>query len=119
MADTTRPFLKADEDFFDLEGVGNGLFTILDLHGQPTFTVPVIAIFTKCDGLFTEVCGNLLAQGMDPSELNTRGNEKVKEVLTSRFEKLQQHQFKPAALVYTRGNVHSNNRCVLILWYIL
>ena len=38
MADTTRPFLKADEDFFDLEGVGNGVFTILlNLCGQHTF----------------------------------------------------------------------------------
>ncbi|KAJ7854367.1 hypothetical protein B0H13DRAFT_1728182 [Mycena leptocephala] len=31
MADTTRPFLKTDEEFFDLEGVGNGKFTILAL----------------------------------------------------------------------------------------
>ncbi|KAJ7817963.1 hypothetical protein B0H13DRAFT_2134059 [Mycena leptocephala] len=31
MADTTRPFLKTDEEFFDLEGVGNGEFTILAL----------------------------------------------------------------------------------------
>jgi hypothetical protein len=29
MADTTRPFLKTDEEFFDLEGVGNGEFFIL------------------------------------------------------------------------------------------
>ncbi|KAJ7932357.1 hypothetical protein B0H13DRAFT_1955033 [Mycena leptocephala] len=29
--DTTRPFLKTDEEFFDLEGVGNGEFTILAL----------------------------------------------------------------------------------------
>ncbi|KAJ7194943.1 hypothetical protein GGX14DRAFT_677706 [Mycena pura] len=95
MADTTRPFLKADEDFFDLEGVGN---------------VPVIAIFTKCDGLFTEIRGDLMADhpGMDPSELNTKGEEEVEKKLTSRFNKLQQHQFKPAAHVYTRGNVHSN-----------
>ncbi|KAJ7194949.1 hypothetical protein GGX14DRAFT_677729, partial [Mycena pura] len=99
MADTTRPFLKADQDFFDLEGVGN---------------VPVIAIFTKCDGLFTEVCGNLMAdhQGIDPSELTTKGKEKVEEVLTNRFNKLQQHQFKPAAHVYTRALAATQTECV-------
>ena len=52
--------------------------------------------------------------GMDPSELNTKGEEEVEKKLTSRFNKLQQHQFKPAAHVYTRGNVHSNKEYVLI-----
>ncbi|KAJ7222130.1 GTP-binding protein [Mycena pura] len=99
MADTTRPFLKADEDFFDLEGVGN---------------VPVIAIFTKCDGLYTEVCGNLMAdhQGMDPSELNTKGKEKVEEVLTNRFKELQQRHFRPAAHVYTQAFAATQAECV-------
>ncbi|KAJ7897403.1 hypothetical protein B0H13DRAFT_1718538 [Mycena leptocephala] len=87
MADTTRPFLKTDEEFFDLEGVGN---------------VPVIAIFTKCDGLFTEVRGAHLAGGMDPNELNTKCINKVEEILTARFEALRQRRFAPAAHVNTQ-----------------
>ncbi|KAJ7866353.1 hypothetical protein B0H13DRAFT_2670770 [Mycena leptocephala] len=85
--DTTRPFLKTDEEFFDLEGVGN---------------VPVIAIFTKCDGLFTEVHGAHLAGGMDPNELNTKCINKVEEILAARFEALQQRRFVPAAHVNTQ-----------------
>ncbi|KAJ7262844.1 hypothetical protein C8J57DRAFT_1070761 [Mycena rebaudengoi] len=93
MADTTRPILKTDEEFFDLEGVGN---------------VPVIAIFTKCDGLFTEVRGDLLAGGtMDSNELNTKCIEKVGEILTTRFTALQQLRFAPAAHVNTQGNMPS------------
>ncbi|KAJ7854363.1 hypothetical protein B0H13DRAFT_2579013 [Mycena leptocephala] len=81
--DTTRPFLKTDEEFFDLE-------------------VPVIAIFTKCDGLFTEVRGAHLAGGMDPNELNTKCINKVEEILTARFEALRQRRFAPAAHVNTQ-----------------
>ncbi|KAJ7779346.1 hypothetical protein DFH07DRAFT_950409 [Mycena maculata] len=77
MADTTRPFLKTDEEFFELE-------------------VPVIAIFTKCDGLFTEVRGDLLARGMDHNEVNAACDGKVEEILTARFKELQQQRFAPA-----------------------
>ncbi|KAF8184109.1 hypothetical protein K438DRAFT_1838304 [Mycena galopus ATCC 62051] len=100
MADTTRPFLKTDEEFFDLEGVGN---------------VPVVVIYTKCDGLFTEVCGALLAEGIDLNELNTKSIEKVEEVLTTRFKALQQRRFAPAAHVNTRGDAPSNEGYLLIL----
>ena len=57
-------------------------------------------------------------QGMDPSELNTKGKEKVEEVLTNRFKELQKHHFRPAAHVYTQGdNVHSDEGYVLIPWH--
>ena len=57
-------------------------------------------------------------QGMDPSELNTKGKEKVEEVLTNRFKELQKHHFRPAAHVYTQGaNVHSDDGYVLIPWH--
>ncbi|KAJ7817833.1 hypothetical protein B0H13DRAFT_1662340 [Mycena leptocephala] len=88
--DTTRPFLKTDEEFFDLE-------------------VPVIAIFTKCDGLFTEVCSAHLAGGMDPNELNTKCINKVEEILASRFKALQQQRFAPAAHVNTQA---TQDECV-------
>ncbi|KAF8184130.1 hypothetical protein K438DRAFT_1598907 [Mycena galopus ATCC 62051] len=100
MADTTRPFLKTDEEFFDLEGVGNGK------------SIPVIAIFTKCDGLFTEVCGALLAEGIDPNELTTKSIEKVEEVLTTRFKALQQRRFAPVAHVNTRAFAATQDECV-------
>ncbi|KAJ7066102.1 hypothetical protein C8F01DRAFT_1248151 [Mycena amicta] len=87
MADTTRPFLKPDEEFFNLEGVGN---------------VPVIAIFTKCDGLFTEVRSDLLASGMDSDEMNAKSIEKVGEILMTRFTVLQQQRFAPVAHVETQ-----------------
>ncbi|KAJ7854369.1 hypothetical protein B0H13DRAFT_1642438, partial [Mycena leptocephala] len=88
MADTTRPFLETDEDSF------------VDQH---IFPVPVIAIFTKCDGLFTEVRGAHLAGGMDPNELNTKCINKVEEILAARFKVLQQRRFAPAAHVNTQG----------------
>ncbi|KAJ7241385.1 GTP-binding protein [Mycena rebaudengoi] len=93
MADTTRPILKTDEEFFDLE-------------------VPVIAIFTKCDGLFTEVRGALLAGGMDSNELNTKCIEKVGEILTTRFTALQQLRFAPAAHVNTQAFAATQDECV-------
>ncbi|KAJ7866348.1 hypothetical protein B0H13DRAFT_1725177 [Mycena leptocephala] len=93
MADTTRPFLKTDEDSF---------------VDQCIFPVPVIAIFTKCDGLFTEVRGTHLAGGMDPNELNTKCINKVEEILATRFKVLQQRRFAPAAHVNTQGEGPSN-----------
>jgi hypothetical protein len=117
MADTTRPFLKTDEEFFDLEGVGNGEFTILALSLTNILPVPVIAIFTKCDGLVTEVHGALLAGGMHPNESNMMCIEKVEHILTTRFKELQQRAFAPAAHVNTRGDV-CQMEVVFSFWFL-
>ncbi|KAJ7817827.1 hypothetical protein B0H13DRAFT_2134313 [Mycena leptocephala] len=47
MADTTRPFLKTDEEFFDLEGVGNGEFTILALSLTNTSFQSLLSQFSQ------------------------------------------------------------------------
>ncbi|KAJ7871614.1 hypothetical protein B0H13DRAFT_2060407 [Mycena leptocephala] len=47
MADTTRPFLKTDEEFFDLEGVGNGKFTIFALSLTNTSFQSLLSQFSQ------------------------------------------------------------------------
>ncbi|KAJ6533350.1 GTP-binding protein [Mycena vulgaris] len=69
--DTTRPLLAADEKFFSTRIIGR---------------VPVIAIFTKFDGLITEAFTELLDDGDPPQAAMEKATEKAKRMLVDNFE---------------------------------
>ncbi|KAJ6533310.1 hypothetical protein DFH09DRAFT_1043836 [Mycena vulgaris] len=69
--DTTRPLLAADEKFFSTRITGR---------------VPVIAIFTKLDGLITEAFTDLLNDGHSPQAAMEKAPETAKRMLIDNFE---------------------------------
>ncbi|KAJ7729136.1 hypothetical protein B0H16DRAFT_1470120 [Mycena metata] len=66
--DTNRPFLKADEDFFDT-----------DIRGK------VIAIFTKFDGLATRAFQELKGDGYSRSDAQRGKEQRAEQLLTTDF----------------------------------
>ncbi|KAJ7139166.1 hypothetical protein C8R44DRAFT_764001 [Mycena epipterygia] len=70
--DTNRPLLAADEEFFNTSITGK---------------VPVIAIFTKFDGLVNEAFTELLDDGLHPEDARERETDEAKKMLTNKFEK--------------------------------
>jgi len=83
--DTNRPLLKADEDFFNSDITG---------------AVPVIAIFTKFDGLVTKAFKRLMDNGSPRKEARERRTGEAQEMLTADFiEPLKSTQVPPSAYV--------------------
>ncbi|KAJ7891723.1 hypothetical protein B0H14DRAFT_2688056 [Mycena olivaceomarginata] len=68
--DTDRPLLDADTDFFNVRGSGK---------------VPVVAIFTKFDGLVTKAFGKLRNNGMSLIDARKRKFELAHEKLNTDF----------------------------------
>ncbi|KAJ7756651.1 GTP-binding protein [Mycena metata] len=80
--DTTRPLLKADEDFFDT-----------DIRGK----VPVIAIFTKFDGLATRAFQELRDNGYSRSDSQQGKEQRAEQLLTTDFiEPLSSRKVPPS-----------------------
>ncbi|KAJ6455174.1 hypothetical protein C8R45DRAFT_846082 [Mycena sanguinolenta] len=87
--DTTRPLLSADEQFFNVSAI----LIVL-------FPVPVIAIFTKFDGLITEAFSELTEQGESFLNAKNGARERAQEILTSNFiGPLNTTKFHPADFV--------------------
>ncbi|KAJ6452585.1 hypothetical protein C8R45DRAFT_1040303 [Mycena sanguinolenta] len=83
--DTNRPLLKADEDFFNA-----------DVSGK----VPIIAIFTKFDGLMTEAYTELINAGHSLEEAEGQLAKRAQEKLTKYFQKpLRGKRFPPSDYV--------------------
>ncbi|KAF7333934.1 GTP-binding protein [Mycena sanguinolenta] len=79
--DTTRPLLAADEQFFSV-------------------SVPVIAIFTKFDGLIQEVFSELRGDGKSVLDAKNAAPERAQEVLISNFiGPLKTTKFRPSDFV--------------------
>ncbi|KAJ7763783.1 hypothetical protein B0H16DRAFT_1801166 [Mycena metata] len=69
-SDTNRPLLKADEDFFDT-----------DIRGK----VPVIAIFTKFDGLAIRAFQELKGDGYNRLDAQRGEEQRAEQLLTTDF----------------------------------
>ncbi|KAJ6533506.1 hypothetical protein B0H19DRAFT_964886 [Mycena capillaripes] len=83
--DTNRPLLKADEDFFDTNVPGK---------------VPLIAIFTKFDGLLTKAFNRLKANGASRMEAKNLQAHRAQEILNTDFiAPLMSTKFCPSAYV--------------------
>ncbi|KAJ7220341.1 GTP-binding protein [Mycena pura] len=83
--DKDRPILKADEEFFGTYGTGK---------------VPVIAIFTKFDGLITEAYTELKDEGLTKKEALDNQVERAEDLLETRFRKpLSKAKFPPSDYV--------------------
>ncbi|KAJ7192759.1 hypothetical protein GGX14DRAFT_506339 [Mycena pura] len=81
-ADTNRPLLETEKNFFNTDITGN---------------VPVIAIFTKFDGLITKAFSGLIDDGYTRKEALTIRRWKAQEMLTTNFiEPLMSTQFAPS-----------------------
>ncbi|KAJ6455151.1 hypothetical protein C8R45DRAFT_594438 [Mycena sanguinolenta] len=83
--DTTRPLLAADEQFFNVSGTGK---------------VPVIAIFTKFDGLVDEAYSELRERGQSILDAKNGAPERAQTMLTSNFiGPLNKTKFRPSDFV--------------------
>ncbi|KAF8212955.1 hypothetical protein K438DRAFT_1805318 [Mycena galopus ATCC 62051] len=85
--DTARPLLAPDEQFFNVSGTGK---------------VPVIAIFTKFDGLITEAFNELRLGGRGKSipDAKNEALEQAQAILTSNFiGPLNTMKFRPSDFV--------------------
>ncbi|KAJ7199839.1 hypothetical protein GGX14DRAFT_536471 [Mycena pura] len=91
--DTNRPLLEADKQFFNHHAAGQ---------------VPVIAIFTKFDGLVTKAFAELKRGGATRQEAMTKRIEKALEMLTANFvEPLSSTAIRPADWVHL-SNMHED-----------
>ncbi|KAJ7208975.1 GTP-binding protein [Mycena pura] len=83
--DTNRPLLKIDDKFFGTYGTGK---------------VPVIAIFTKFDGLVNKAYTELVDNGLSEDEAEEKLTEKAEELLQTNFrEPLSRATFPPSDYV--------------------
>ncbi|KAJ7135732.1 hypothetical protein C8R44DRAFT_608928 [Mycena epipterygia] len=73
--DTDRPLLEADQQFFQIRGSGNG----------DDNQVPVVAIFTKFDGLVTKAFNDLRRSGTDRPRANQKKAELAHQRLNTHF----------------------------------
>ncbi|KAF7364247.1 GTP-binding protein [Mycena sanguinolenta] len=92
--DTTRPLLAADEQFFNV-------------------SVPVIAIFTKFDGLIKEAFAELRAGGKSIPDAKTEATERAQAILTSNFiGSLNRTKFRPSAFIRMDDMRMEDTNCV-------
>jgi hypothetical protein len=110
--DTNRPSLKADEEFFNTDMKGNGkscscFHSFIVSHT----TVPVIAVFTKYDGLVIEAESQLLAEGRNEKEAEDEAPNRARAILATNFrEPLEKAKFSPSEHVTLAGNHLSFSR---------
>ncbi|KAJ7214896.1 hypothetical protein GGX14DRAFT_359731 [Mycena pura] len=96
--DTNRPMLDADKQFFNDHAAGQGKFTFLH--------IPVIAIFTKFDGLVTKAYSELKRGGATRQEAMTKRTEKALEMLTTNFvERFSSTAVRPTDWIHL-SNMH-------------
>ncbi|KAI0256373.1 hypothetical protein BJV78DRAFT_460467 [Lactifluus subvellereus] len=96
--DTNRPLLDADQSFFNEYGIGK---------------VPVIAIFTKFDGLVTTAYGELRdKEKLGMKEAKNKKFERAQEMLKTNFvEPLQATASRPSAYVRLDDMRMEDNSC--------
>ncbi|KAJ6455187.1 hypothetical protein C8R45DRAFT_846054 [Mycena sanguinolenta] len=100
--DTTRPLLAADEQFFNVSAI---LIVV--------FPVPVIAIFTKFDGLITEAFSDLTEQGQSFLNAKNGARERAQAILTSNFiGPLNTTKFRPSDFVRLDDMRREQSDCI-------
>ncbi|KAF8057009.1 hypothetical protein FPV67DRAFT_1529749 [Lyophyllum atratum] len=98
--DTDRPLLEADKKFFNEYGSGS---------------VPVVAIFTKFDGLVTTVFNNL-RKGLGIREANNKKVQHAQEKLETNFvEPLMATKFHPSDHVQLDDMRKAESNCARLI----
>ncbi|KAJ7193864.1 GTP-binding protein [Mycena pura] len=98
--DTNRPSLKADEDFFDTDMKGNGK------------AFPLIAVFTKYDGLVIEAESQLVAEGRDEKEAEDEAPNRARAILATNFRApLERAKFSPSEHVILADMDQESSDC--------
>ncbi|KAF7335122.1 GTP-binding protein [Mycena venus] len=100
--DTNRPLLATDEQFFNtnITGKGESPLSWTKWRTQYDDEVPVIAIFTKFDGLLNEAFSQLMDEGDDWEDAQEGQIEQARKMLTTNFEgPLRSSEFPPADYV--------------------
>ncbi|KAJ7847725.1 hypothetical protein B0H14DRAFT_2583421 [Mycena olivaceomarginata] len=116
--DTQRPLLEADTQFFNYSGTGKGEFSLLSL---PRLTergckVPVIAIFTKFDGLVTTAFQNLRAEGKTRQEAMADAPNMAQRILTTDYiDQLKKMNFSPSDLLYGSDMREKTSTCIELM----
>ncbi|KAK7026310.1 GTP-binding protein [Favolaschia claudopus] len=90
--DTGRPLLAADEEFFEND---------IAREGKPfLFILPLVAIFTKSDGLITEAFNGLRATGSSIKNARKLQANRARELLETNFlGPLRSTKYHPAGYV--------------------
>ncbi|KAJ7803656.1 hypothetical protein B0H14DRAFT_2384367 [Mycena olivaceomarginata] len=116
--DTQRPLLEADTQFFNYSGTGKGEFSLLSL---PRLTergckVPVIAIFTKFDGLVTTAFQNLRAEGKTRQEAMADAPNTAQRMLTTDYiDQLKKMNFPPSEYVRIHDMREKTSTCIELM----
>ncbi|KAJ7122333.1 hypothetical protein C8R44DRAFT_622326 [Mycena epipterygia] len=99
--DTDRPLLEADEQFFKIHGSGS---------------VPVVAIFTKFDGLVTKAFDELRRSGTDRARAHEKKVELAQERLNVNFlEPLKSTKFPPSDHLQLEDMRKDASSCVQLI----
>ncbi|KAJ7085905.1 GTP-binding protein [Mycena epipterygia] len=99
--DTDRPLLEADEQFFKMHGSGS---------------VPVVAIFTKFDGLVTKSFNELRRSGTDRPRAHEQKVELAQERLNTNFlEPLMSTKSPPSDHVQLDDMRKDSSSCVPLI----
>jgi hypothetical protein len=112
--DSARPLLASEVNFFNTCGTGKGkssfVLEVISIECRIYYVVPVIAVFTKYDGLVTIACSSLL-QDISYEDMDL-AMEKAMEAAPSRagsdlkahyLTPLYKAQYPPKANVCLQG----------------
>ncbi|KAJ7798429.1 hypothetical protein B0H14DRAFT_2388707 [Mycena olivaceomarginata] len=107
--DTQRPLLEADTQFFNYSGTGKG-------ERRRGCKVPVIAIFTKFDGLVTTAFQNLRAEGKTRQEAMADAPNTAQRMLTTDYiDQLKKMNFSPSEYVRLHDMREKTSTCIELM----
>jgi len=105
--DTDRLLLEADKKFFNEYGSGNGMCKFLgsiNINAKSGLQVPVVAIFTKFDGLLTTAFSELRKEGLSIGRANNNKVDRANKKLNTNFVgPLMATKFRPSTHVQLAG----------------
>ena len=105
--------MEADKKFFDEYGSGSGMCIVLgsiNINVKSGLQVPVVAIFTKFDGLLTTAFSELRKEGLSIGKANSnKVNRANKKLNTNFIGPLMATKFRPSAHVQLAG------RCICMV----
>ena len=105
MSEHHRPITVTEEAFFSKCGTGKGKYELhSEGHTEPA-SVPVIAVFTKCDLLHGIAFGELRAKGKGIAEAVASAPDYAKEIFRANdyYGMLQAQKFPPRHFVSIEG----------------
>jgi hypothetical protein len=112
--DDARPISNAEIEFFRKSGTGKGKHNI-ESHTRKILipiTVPVIAVFTKCEALEIKAINDLEEKGFSFDDAMKDAPDVVKKTLKAYFQILEKEKFPPKGHVYFQGELSLMTVCL-------